>query len=117
VSNHGGRQLDHVPATVDSLGPIAAAVGDRVEVLMDGGIRRGTDIVTALALGARACLIGRAHIYGLAAAGEAGVNRAIDILADEVRMTLALLGVANVADLDPSYVRRRRGRKGSAAEG
>jgi L-lactate dehydrogenase (cytochrome) len=107
VSNHGGRQLDHVPATIDSLGPIAAAVGDRLEVMMDGGIRRGTDIVTALALGARAVLIGRAHIYGLAAAGEAGVSRAIDILAEEVRMTMALLGVTKLSEINSSHVRHR----------
>jgi L-lactate dehydrogenase (cytochrome) len=107
VSNHGGRQLDHVPATLDSLGPIAAAVGDRIEVLMDGGIRRGTDIVTALALGAKACLIGRAHIYGLAAAGEPGVRRAIDILAGEVRTTMALLGVTSISEVSGELVRRR----------
>jgi L-lactate dehydrogenase (cytochrome) len=110
VSNHGGRQLDRVPATIDSLGPIAAAVGERIDVLLDGGIRRGSDIVTALALGAKACLIGRAHIYGLAAAGEAGVNRAIEILADEVRTSMALLGATSVDQLDPSYVRRRQSR-------
>ena len=84
VSNHGGRQLDHVPATLEVLPGIADAVGDRVEVLFDSGIRRGSDIVTALALGARAVLVGRAHLYGLAAAGEAGVRHAIDILAGEV---------------------------------
>jgi L-lactate dehydrogenase (cytochrome) len=107
VSNHGGRQLDHVPASIDALRPIVQAVGDQVEVLLDGGIRRGTDIVTALALGAKACLIGRAHVYGLAAAGEAGVSHAIDILAKEIRLAMALAGVANVADLDSSYVRHR----------
>lgn len=113
VSNHGGRQLDHVPATIDSLGPIVAAVGDRVEVLMDGGLRRGTDIVTALALGAKACLLGRAHVYGLAAAGEAGVSHAIDLLAREVRMAMALLGVTRVDELDPSFVQHRPKRAGT----
>jgi L-lactate dehydrogenase (cytochrome) len=107
VSNHGGRQLDHVPASIDALPPIVDAVGDRVEILMDGGIRRGTDIVTALALGAKACLIGRAHVFGLAAAGEAGVSHAIDILAKEIRLALALAGLASVADIDSSFVQHR----------
>lgn len=107
VSNHGGRQLDHVPASIDSLGPIVDAVGDRVEVMMDGGLRRGTDIVTALALGAKAVLIGRAHVYGLAAAGEAGVSHAIDLLAREVRIAMALLGVTRIDELTPSLVHHR----------
>jgi L-lactate dehydrogenase (cytochrome) len=104
VSNHGGRQLDHVPAALEALPGIADAVGDRVEVLFDSGIRRGSDIVTALALGARAVLVGRAHLYGLAAAGEAGVRHAIDILAGELRTTMALCGAARLADLDRSLV-------------
>lgn len=108
VSNHGGRQLDHVPATLEVLPAIADAVGDRVEVLFDSGIRRGSDIVTALALGARAVLIGRAHLYGLAAGGEAGVRHALDILADEVRTTMILCGAATLADLDRSLVREIR---------
>jgi L-lactate dehydrogenase (cytochrome) len=108
VSNHGGRQLDHAPATLEVLPGIADAVGDRVEVLFDSGIRRGSDIVTALALGARAVLIGRAHLYGLAAAGEAGVRHAIDILAGEVRTTMALCGTATLADLNRALVRSAR---------
>jgi L-lactate dehydrogenase (cytochrome) len=108
VSNHGGRQLDHAPATLEVLPGIADAVGDRVEVLFDSGIRRGSDVVTALALGARAVLIGRAHLYGLAAAGEAGVRHAIDILAGELRGTMALCGAATLADLDRSLVRSVR---------
>jgi L-lactate dehydrogenase (cytochrome) len=108
VSNHGGRQQDHVPAALEVLPGIADAVGDRVEVLFDSGIRRGSDIVTALALGARAVLVGRAHLYGLAAAGEAGVRHAIDILAGEVRTTMALCGAATLADLDRSLVRAAR---------
>jgi L-lactate dehydrogenase (cytochrome) len=108
VSNHGGRQLDHAPAALEALPGIADAVGDRIEVLFDSGIRRGSDIVTALALGARAVLVGRAHLYGLAAAGEAGVRHAIDILADELRTTLALCGAATLADLDQSLVRPAR---------
>jgi len=108
VSNHGGRQLDHVPAAIDSLAPIAQAVGDRLDVLMDGGIRRGTDILTALSLGAKACLLGRAHVYGLAAAGEPGVRTAIDVLTHELRLAMALAGVTRIEDIDGSYVRRRR---------
>ncbi|MBW3668641.1 MAG: alpha-hydroxy-acid oxidizing protein [Actinobacteria bacterium] len=107
VSNHGGRQLDHVPATIDVLPEIVGEVGDRVEVLLDSGVRRGTDIVTALALGARAVLVGRAYLYGLAAAGEAGVRHAVDILADELRTAMALSGAACVGDLGPELVRRR----------
>ena len=105
VSNHGGRQMDHVPATLEALPEIVSAVGDRIEVLFDSGIRRGADIVAALALGARAVLIGRAHLYGLAAAGEAGVRHAIDILASEMRMAMGLCGARTIADLDQSLVR------------
>jgi L-lactate dehydrogenase (cytochrome) len=108
VSNHGGRQLDHVPAALEALPGIADAVGDQVEVLFDSGIRRGSDIVTALALGARAVLVGRAHLYGLAAAGEAGVRHAIDILAGELRTTMSLCGAATLADLDRSLLRPAR---------
>ena len=108
VSNHGGRQQDHVPAALEVLPGIADAVGDRVEVLFDSGIRRGSDIATALALGARAVLVGRAHLYGLAAAGEAGVRHAIDILAGELRTTMALCGAATLADLDRSLVQPAR---------
>lgn len=105
VSNHGGRQLDHAPAALEVLPGIADAVGDRVEVLFDSGIRRGSDIAIALALGARAVLVGRAHLYGLAAAGEPGVRHAIDILAGELRTSMALCGAATLADLDRSLVR------------
>ena len=105
VSNHGGRQLDHAPAALEVLAGIADAVGDRVEVLFDSGIRRGSDIATALALGARAVLVGRAYLYGLAAAGEPGVRHAIDILAGELRTSMALCGAATLADLDRSLVR------------
>jgi L-lactate dehydrogenase (cytochrome) len=105
VSNHGGRQMDHVPASLDVLPQIADAVGDRVEVLFDSGIRRGSDIATALALGARAVLAGRAHLYGLAAAGEAGVRHAIDILAGELRTSMALCGAVTLSGLDRDLVR------------
>jgi L-lactate dehydrogenase (cytochrome) len=99
ISNHGGRQLDGAPATIDLLEPIAQAVGDRAAVILDGGIRRGTDIIKALALGARAVGIGRAYLYGLAAAGEAGVVRAIAILAEELRRDMALMGCADLKSI------------------
>jgi isopentenyl diphosphate isomerase/L-lactate dehydrogenase-like FMN-dependent dehydrogenase len=104
VSNHGGRQLDGVPASIRALPEVVAAVNGQVEVLMDGGVRRGTDIVKAVCLGARAVLIGRAYAYGLAAAGNAGVTRALEILREDVERTLMLLGCASVAQLDSSYV-------------
>jgi L-lactate dehydrogenase (cytochrome) len=99
VSNHGGRQLDGAPATIDVLEPIVQAVGERAAVILDGGIRRGTDIIKALALGARAVGIGRAYLYGLAAAGEAGVARAIAILAEELRRDMALMGCADLKSI------------------
>ncbi|MGC1373748.1 MAG: alpha-hydroxy acid oxidase [Candidatus Sulfotelmatobacter sp.] len=104
VSNHGGRQLDGVPASLRALPEVVQAVQGRAEVWMDGGIRRGTDIVKAICLGASAVLCGRAYAYGLAAAGEAGVDRAIEILRTDLDRTLHLLGCPSVADLDRSYV-------------
>ncbi|HEU5335365.1 MAG TPA: alpha-hydroxy acid oxidase, partial [Terriglobales bacterium] len=104
VSNHGGRQLDCVSPTLRALPEVVAAVGGKTEVLMDGGIRRGGDIVKAICLGARAVLIGRAYAYGLAAAGEAGVNRAIQILIADLERTLRLLGCSSIRELDRSYV-------------
>ena len=104
VSNHGGRQLDGVPASLRALPEVVNAVQNRIEVWMDGGIRRGTDIVKAIALGARAVLCGRAYAYGLAAAGEAGVDRAIKILRTDLERTLRLLGCSSIRDLDRSYV-------------
>jgi L-lactate dehydrogenase (cytochrome) len=104
VSNHGGRQLDCVPASLRALPEVVKAANGQIEILMDGGIRRGTDIVKALCLGARAVLCGRAYAYGLAAAGEAGVNRAIEILRTDLDRTLRLLGCASVGELDRSYV-------------
>jgi isopentenyl diphosphate isomerase/L-lactate dehydrogenase-like FMN-dependent dehydrogenase len=104
VSNHGGRQLDSVPASLRALPEVVAAVKGQAEVWMDGGIRRGPDIVKALCLGAHAVLCGRAYAYGLAAAGEAGVARAIEILRADLDRTLRLLGCRSVADLDRSYV-------------
>jgi L-lactate dehydrogenase (cytochrome) len=104
VSNHGGRQLDGDPATLRVLPEIVRAVGDRTTVLLDGGIRRGSDVVKALCLGAKGVLCGRAYAYGLAAGGEAGVERAIAILKSELVRTMKLLGCASVAELDGSYV-------------
>ena len=104
VSNHGGRQLDGVAATVRVLPGVVAAVGDQIEVLLDGGIRRGSDIAKALCLGARAVLAGRAYAYGLGAAGGAGVTRAIEILRTDLIRTMKLLGCASTAELDRSYV-------------
>ncbi|MBV8345430.1 MAG: alpha-hydroxy-acid oxidizing protein [Candidatus Eremiobacteraeota bacterium] len=104
VSNHGGRQLDCVSATLRALPEVVEAVGGRSEVLLDGGIRRGSDVVKALCLGARAVLIGRAYAYGLGAAGGAGIARAIEILRSDVVRTLRLLGCLDVAALNRSYV-------------
>ncbi|MGH9586190.1 MAG: alpha-hydroxy acid oxidase, partial [Acidobacteriaceae bacterium] len=104
VSNHGGRQLDCVSPSLHALPEVVAAVGGQVEVLMDGGIRRGSDIAKAVCLGARAVLIGRAYGYGLAAAGEVGVARAIKILKDDLDLTLTLLGCPSIDQLDTSYV-------------
>jgi isopentenyl diphosphate isomerase/L-lactate dehydrogenase-like FMN-dependent dehydrogenase len=104
VSNHGGRQLDGVAATVRVLPEVVAAVHGRAEILLDGGIRRGSDVVKALCLGARAVLVGRAYAYGLGAAGGAGVTRAIEILRSDIVRTLTLLGVASTAALDGSSV-------------
>src|SRR6266481_165270 len=104
VSNHGGRQLDGVAPTLRILPEVVASVGDRIEVLLDGGIRRGSDIVKALCLGARAVMVGRAYAYGLGAAGGAGVARAIEILRSDLVRTLKLLGCASIAELDRSYI-------------
>jgi L-lactate dehydrogenase (cytochrome) len=104
VSNHGGRQLDGVAPTLRMLPEVVSAVNGQIEILIDGGIRRGSDIAKALCLGARAVLLGRAYTYGLAAGGEAGVTRAIDILRTGLVRTMKLLGCASVADLDRSYI-------------
>ena len=104
VSNHGGRQLDFVAATIRALPEVVSAVNGRIEVLMDGGVRRGSDIVKAICMGARAVLVGRAYAYGLAAGGQAGVARALEILQADLERTLTLLGCASVQELNPSYV-------------
>jgi L-lactate dehydrogenase (cytochrome)/(S)-mandelate dehydrogenase len=104
VSNHGGKTLDRSPATVDALVAIAAAAGDKITVMLDSGVRRGSDIVVGLCLGAKFIFVGRATLYGVAAAGEAGAKRALDILREEVDMTMALIGCANVAGLGPDFL-------------
>jgi L-lactate dehydrogenase (cytochrome) len=100
VSNHGGRQLDGAPSSIYALPPIVEAVGSSMEVLFDGGIRSGQDIMRAIALGARACLSGRAYIYGLGAGGEAGVARAIEIMRNELNVSMALTGINSIAEID-----------------
>jgi len=104
VSNHGGRQLDGAPSSISALPAIADAVGSDTEVLFDGGIRTGADAMRALAMGARACLIGRAYIYGLGAGGQAGVAKAIEILEKELSVTMALTGTNKIADIDGHVV-------------
>jgi L-lactate dehydrogenase (cytochrome)/(S)-mandelate dehydrogenase len=106
-SNHGGRQLDGAIASLEALPAVIAAVEGRLPVLLDGGIRRGSDVVKALALGAAACLIARPQLFGLAVAGEAGVARVLDILRREIDRTLGLMGVTRLAELGPDYLRRR----------
>jgi L-lactate dehydrogenase (cytochrome) len=115
VSNHGGRQLDHAPSTIRALPGIVDAVGDEVEVYLDGGIRRGSDIFKALAMGARACMIGRPLVYGLGAGGEAGARRAVAILAQELATAMALAGCSSVSQLDRSWIAERSSHSASAA--
>lgn len=107
VSNHGGRQLDYASASMRALPEVLQAVGSEIDVLMDGGIRRGSDIVKALCLGAKAVLVGRAYAYGLGAAGEAGVIRAIEILREDLGRMLRLLGCPSVAELNPGFIETR----------
>jgi L-lactate dehydrogenase (cytochrome) len=104
LSNHGGRQLDSAPAPLELVPEVADAVGDRVEIICDGGVRRGSDIVKALALGATACMSGRAYLYGLGAAGEAGVDHVLDVLSSDMSRTMALIGCRAIADLGRDYV-------------
>jgi 4-hydroxymandelate oxidase len=104
VSNHGGRQLDGVSASLDVLEEVVAAVDGRAEVLLDGGVRRGTDVLKALALGARAVLIGRAMLWGLAVAGEEGVSDVLRMFREEIQLGLALLGCASPADVSRAHV-------------
>ncbi len=104
VSNHGGRQLDGASSSISALPRIAEAVGGEIELMFDGGIRTGADVVRALAHGARSCMIGRSYIYGLGAGGEAGVAKAIEILGNELDVTMALCGVTSVRDIDRSVI-------------
>ncbi len=108
VSNHGGRQLDRAPTPLEQLPSIVDEVGDRAEVYLDGGILSGADVVAAVALGARACLVGRAYLYGLMAGGEQGVHRAAEILHTEIVRTMQLLGATSVSELTRDSVRLRR---------
>jgi L-lactate dehydrogenase (cytochrome) len=111
VSNHGGRQLDGAPSSISALPAIAQAVGSDTEVLFDGGIRTGSDLLRALAFGAHACLIGRAYIYGLGAGGKAGVAKAIDILKKELSVAMALTGTTRISDIGPQVLVGREGKK------
>jgi L-lactate dehydrogenase (cytochrome)/(S)-mandelate dehydrogenase len=104
VSNHGGRQLDGAPAAIRALPKVADAIGDGAEIILDGGVRRGVDILKALALGASACMIGRAFLWGLAAGGQGGVSRAIGILADELDNGMALLGVSSLRAVSADHL-------------
>jgi 4-hydroxymandelate oxidase len=112
VSNHGGRQLDTVPATIDLLPPIADRIGGRMPLLLDGGIRRGTDVVKALALGANAVAIGRPVLWGLACAGEEGVAQVLQMLRSELEVTLTLCGCSCLGEIDPNLIRFQQGASG-----
>ena len=105
LSNHGGRQLDHAPSPISVLPEVVQALGDEVEIILDGGIRRGTDVIKALCLGAHAVMVGRAYLFGLGAGGEAGVARALALLSAEIRRNMALLGCPSVRQLGHKYVR------------
>ncbi|HVB06942.1 MAG TPA: alpha-hydroxy acid oxidase [Acidimicrobiales bacterium] len=107
LSNHGGRQLDGSPAILSLVAPVAEALGGELPLLLDGGVRRGSDIVKALCLGASACMAGRAYLYGLGAGGERGVDRALALLREQFTRTLALLGCPSVGELGPEYLRKR----------
>jgi L-lactate dehydrogenase (cytochrome) len=104
VSNHGGRQLDGAPSSISVLREVVDAVGGEIEVMFDGGVRTGMDVLRALALGAKSCLLGRAYIYGLGAAGEAGVTRAIEIIRGELDIAMGLTATASVRHVDPSVI-------------
>jgi L-lactate dehydrogenase (cytochrome)/(S)-mandelate dehydrogenase len=114
VSNHGGRQLDGAISTIEALPGVVKAVDGRVPVLIDGGIRRGADVVKALALGAQACLIGRPHLWGLSVAGQAGVACVLDVLRAEIDRTMALCGCERIADVDATLL--HRGQEGHQAQ-
>jgi len=104
VSNHGGRQLDGAPSSISALPKVAEAVGSQIEVMFDGGVRTGQDVLRALALGARSCMIGRAFVWGLGAGGEEGVAKAIDILAKELDVSMALTGTKSIGEIDGAVI-------------
>jgi len=104
LSNHGGRQLDHAPSPVSLIAPVVDAIAGRAEIICDGGVRRGSDIVKAIAAGASACMVGRAYLYALGAAGERGVDRCLSMLHDDVRRTMALIGATDIAGVDRSLI-------------
>ena len=108
LSNHGGRQFDAAPAPIDLLPGIVDAVGGRAEIIVDSGIRRGVDVLKAIARGATACMIGRPYVYGLAAGGQAGVERALQILQDELERNMALVGVTRIVDVDGGFLHPAR---------
>jgi L-lactate dehydrogenase (cytochrome) len=107
LSNHGGRQLDSSPAPFDVLPEIVGAVGGQIEIILDGGIRRGTHVLKAMALGANACMIGRPYLYGLAAGGQSGVARALDLLRTEIELDMKLMGCRNMSEVTPACLRKR----------
>ena len=107
LSNHGGRQLDRAPVPLELVEPTVQALGDRAEVFVDTGVTNGADVLAAVALGARAALVGRAYLYGLMAGGQAGVAKAVEILTGEIRRTLQLIGVNSVDEIRSSHVRIR----------
>ena len=107
LSNHGGRQLDDAPPTLELLRPVADQVGDRLDVLIDGGIRRGSDIAKCVALGAKACMAGRAYFYALGAGGERGVDLVLKWFDEGFRRTMALLGARTISEITPEMVRWR----------
>jgi len=107
LSNHGGRQLDSAASPISLLGDVTEAVGDRVEVILDGGVRRGTDVLKALALGAKACMVGRPYLFGLGVGGRAGVARALELLRAEVIRDMALLGCTRVDEITLDRIRER----------
>ncbi|MEX0827878.1 MAG: alpha-hydroxy acid oxidase, partial [Haliea sp.] len=108
LSNHGGRQLDHAVTPIDMLPETRDRVGNDLEIIVDSGIRRGTDVIKAIALGADACMIGRPYIYGLSAAGEAGVTRALEVFRDEIMRDMQLLGCPSLAQLNADFIRTGR---------
>ena len=107
ISNHGGRQLDHAASPMSVLPEIVDAVAGRADIIVDGGVRRGTDIVKAIALGAKSCMGGRPYLYGLSAGGQTGVSRAMQIISSELERDMSLMGVSRIENIGTSHVRHR----------